>query len=108
MAKIERKAVGTVKQLEAHGFEQVGAAYQGTFVGLKQTTITDKDGTREATIIQLQPDEGDKFGVWANPILVELIGEIQVGQYVEIKHTGVGPAKGKKSGAKLFVITRFE
>lgn len=103
-----RKAAGTIKQTEAKGFEKVGDAYAGTFRGVKTATITDKDGTREASLILLDPDTGDRFGVWSNKVLDDMMTDVPVGTFIVIKHTAVGKAKGKRQGAKLFEVTKYE
>jgi hypothetical protein len=105
-----RKAAGTVKQTQAFGFDKVGDAFAGTYVGTKLTQIADSQapgGMRDASLIVLQPDNGDKYGVWSNKVLDDLMAEISVGTFVKITHTEVGKAKGKKQGAKLFEITTY-
>lgn len=94
----------TIKQVEVKGFEKIGDSAEGTFLGTKLAKITDKDGEREATMIVLQPDNGDKFAVWGNAVLEDMIQQVEPGKYVRIRHTSIGKAKGKKQGAKLFEI----
>lgn len=105
-----RKFTQTIRQAKGYGFEKVGTAYEGTFTSTKIAQITDKDGSRDALLIMLTPDAGEgpdkgqPFGVWANAILADLISQVPTGRYVRIVHTGVGPAKGKHSPAKLFEV----
>lgn len=98
-----------IKQLEAKGFDKVGQEYEGEYLGTKETQITDSEGTRDATIILLKPDEGDRFGVWANAILTDMVAAVQPGTYIKIRHTKVSPPKGEnRSGTKLFTIIPAE
>ena len=101
----ERKFTREITQAEGHGFDKPGDAYEGTFESIKTVQITDpKEGKRSADLIMLAPDEGPRFGVWANAVLRDLMAEVQPGAYVRITHTGVGPKKGKNSPTKLFKI----
>lgn len=94
-----------ISQAQGFGFEKVGDSYEGTFTGIKTVQIQDaKDGARSADLIMLQPDEGERFGVWSNKILSDLIAEVKPGTYVRITHTALGPKKGKNSPAKLFEV----
>jgi hypothetical protein len=105
-----RKVAAQIKQTAAFGFEKIGDAFAGTYLGTKQTQIADSSapgGMRDATLILLQPDKGDKIGVWSNKVLDDLMAEVSTGTFVKIEHTKIGAARGKKQGAKLFEITTY-
>lgn len=101
----EHKFSRKVTQAQGHGFDAIGDSYEGTYTGVKDVQLRDEKGAqRTGSLVMLTPDDGDRFGVWANPVLLDLLTDVQIGSYVRITHTGVGPKKGKRSPVKLFEI----